>query len=391
MKVFTDLLRALRRGREREDKLKMSIGRIFLAFGFLMSLIAVPLFARGSRENSDRVEELLGAGATFPYPLYSKMFSEYGKLKGVRINYQAIGSGGGIRQLLSKTVDFGGTDAFMDDKDLAKAKASTNNEILHIPICLGAVVITYNLALNSLNNGLKGKHLRLTPDVIGDIFLEKIKRWNDLRISKLNPGIKFPEIDITVVHRSDGSGTTFVFSDYLSKVNPEWKERIGSGKLLDWPVGIGGKGNPGVAGLVKQIKGSIGYVELVYAVQNKMPYAAIKNSNGNFIIPSLSTVSLAADIDIPEDTRISITNTRAGRGYPISSFTWIIFYKEQHYGGRSLKRAQELLSLLWWMIHDGQKYTGALEYAKLPDTAVRKAETIINSVVYDGKPIRFNR
>ncbi len=366
----------------------MKIVRKFLLFVLLALTVAIPIFGRGNKENNDRVKELLGAGATFPYPLYSRMFGEYRKLRNVKVNYQAIGSGGGIRQLLSRTVDFGGTDAFMNDRELAEAKSSTGNEILHIPTCLGAVVITYNLPSVG---GLEGGHLKLTSDVIGAIFLGKIKRWNNPQISELNPGVKFPDMGITVVHRSDGSGTTFVFSDYLSRVNVEWKEKVGRGKSLNWPVGVGGKGNPGVASLVKQIKGAIGYVELIYAVQNKMSYAAIENRSGNFVIPSLKTVSLAANVHIPKDTRISLTDTKAKNGYPISSFTWLIFYKEQHYGGRSLKRAQELVSLLWWMVHDGQRYNETLEYAKLPDTAVKRAEAIIGSVVYDGKPVKFNR
>ncbi len=345
---------------------------------FLLVMLGSPVFARGSKEHRIRGEELLGAGATFPYPLYSRMFHEYGRLRGVKVNYQAIGSGGGIRQLLSKTVDFGATDAFMNNAE----------GILHIPTCLGAVVVTYNLPFAK---ELTARRLRLSPEVISDIFLGKIRKWGDPKISKLNPGVSLPNMDITVVHRSDGSGTTFIFSDYLFKTSEEWREKIGKGKSLNWPVGVGGKGNPGVAGLVKQIRGAVGYVELVYAVQNNMPYAAIRNRNGKFVVPSLNTVSLAADIDIPGDTRVSITDTSAKEGYPISSFTWIIFYREQHYSNRSIERAKELLSLLWWMVHDGQRYTKALGYAKLPEAAVRRAEAIINSAVYDGKPIEFGR
>ena len=226
--------------------------------------------------------ELLGAGATFPYPLYSKMFDAYHEQHGVKVNYQAIGSGGGIRQLINKTVDFGATDAFMSDEELSQ----TDGTILHIPTCLGAVVVTCNLPGNP--------RLKLTPDIIADIFFGKITNWNDPRIKKVNPTLPLPDMHIVVVHRSDGSGTTFIFSDYLSKVSSEWKEKMGTGKALNWLVGLGAKGNAGVAGLVQQVPGSVGYVELVYALQNNMPISAIRNKSGNFIIPSISSVSLAA-------------------------------------------------------------------------------------------------
>lgn len=361
--------------------MKHSYRNIFIMFlTTFMALTTIFSAFTGGQVEAKRASsnvELLGAGATFPYPLYSKMFNEYNKLLGVKVNYQAIGSGGGIRQLLSKTVDFGGTDAFMSDKELAKS----DGQILHIPTCLGAVVITYNLP--------GSPKLKLTSEIIVDAFLGKIQKWNDMRIKALNPGVNLPDLKINIVHRSDGSGTTFIFSDYLSKVSKVWDSRIGRGKALNWPVGVGGKGNPGVAGLVKQTNGAMGYVELIYALQNKMPYALIKNKSGNFIEPSLGTVSLAANISIPADTRVSITNTDAAKGYPISSFTWIIFYKEQNYNNRSLTQAKELLSLLWWIEHDGQKYNETLEYARLPEAAVKKAETILNSVVYNGKKIDF--
>jgi len=259
--------------------------------------IASILMLTGYGKKSSSSVELMGAGATFPYPLYSKMFDEYYKENGAKVNYQAIGSGGGIRQLLNKVVDFGGTDAFLSDEELAKAPA----KILHIPTCLGAVVVTYNISGNPT--------LKLTPDVIADIFLGKINKWNDKRIKSLNPNVKLPNANITVVHRSDGSGTTFIFSDYLSKVNSEWSKKVGRGTSLNWPVGLGGKGNPGVAGLVTQSPNSIGYVELIYALQNNMPYASIKNKKGNFVMPTLKSVSLAANIDLSDDTRVSITDT----------------------------------------------------------------------------------
>ncbi len=320
--------------------------------------------------------ELLGAGATFPYVLYSKMFDVYHKQTGVKVNYQSIGSGGGIRQLKEKTVDFGASDAFLSDDQLKEY----DSPVLHMPTCLGAVVITYNLPGNP--------ELKLTPDVIVDIFLGKIKKWNDPRIVALNPNVKLPNMNITVVHRSDGSGTTFIFVDYLSKVGKEWETRVGRGTSVAWPIGLGAKGNEGVTGLVKQIPGSIGYVELTYAKQNKLPTALVKNKKGNFVKPTLPSITAAAGkIKIPDDTRVSITDTDADDGYPISSFTWILVYKEQKYKNRSLERAKQLVKLLWWIIHDGQNYTEPLDYAKLSTEAVKKAEAIIKSITYDGKPI----
>jgi phosphate transport system substrate-binding protein len=320
-------------------------------------------------------KELLGAGATFPYPLYSKMFDVYHQATGLKVNYQAIGSGGGIRQLISKTVDFGGSDAIMSDKDLNEAGAP----ILHIPTCAGAVVVTYNLADNP--------KLKFTPDVIADIFLGKIKKWNDARIKALNSGVDLPGTDITVVHRSDGSGTTFIFSSYLSKVSPDWKDSVGAGPSLNWPVGLGGKGNPGVAGLVQQTPGSLGYVELIYALQNKMPYGIVKNKTGNFIDPTIASVSMAADTALPDDMKVNLTDTDAAHGYPISGFTWIILYKEQNYGNKPADKAKLLVDMLWWMTHQGQQYAEPLEYAPLSKAAAAKAEKLIKSITYDGKPI----
>lgn len=319
--------------------------------------------------------ELLGAGATFPYPLYSKMFDAYWKTTGVKVNYQAIGSGGGIRQLMNMTVDFGGSDAFMSDDELARAPA----KIMHIPICLGAIVLTCNLPGNP--------ELKFTPELVADIFWGKIKKWSDKRIRVVNPEAKLPDFDIAVVHRSDGSGTTFVFTDYLSKISKEWEKKVGRGKAVNWPVGLGAKGNPGVAGLVKQVPGTIGYVELVYAVQNKMPVALLINKKGRFVTPSVVSTTLAANVPLPEDTRISLTNTDALEGYPISSFTWILAYKEQAYKKRSMEKARELVKLIWWMTHEGQKYTEPLHYAPLPEEAVKRVEKIIKSITYNGGPI----
>ncbi len=319
--------------------------------------------------------ELVGAGATFPAPVYTKMFDQYGSNTGVKINYQAIGSGGGQSQLKNKTVDFGASDAFVTDDQMKDFPAP----IVHVPTVAGAVVFTYNLPGNP--------ELKLTSDVLADIFLGKISRWSDPRIAALNPSVKLPQLAISVVHRSDGSGTTAVFSDYLSKVSPDWKQKVGTGTSLSWPVGVGAKGNPGVAGLVKQLPGSAGYVELIYALQNTMPYASIKNKSGNYIKPSLESTSVACDVAIPADTRVSVTDTAAPNGYPIASFTWIILYKEQAYGNRPQAKAMETVKLLWWMIHDGQKLAEPLAYASLPKSAVGKAEAVIRSIVYNGTPL----
>ncbi len=321
-------------------------------------------------------QELLGAGATFPQPLYSKMFDAYNNQYKVKVNYQGIGSGGGINQLIKKTVDFGGTDAFMTENELKEAGA----QVLHIPTCLGAVVVTYNLPGNP--------KLNFTPDLIADIFMSKITKWGDPRIAAVNPNVKLPDLPIIVVNRADGSGTTYIFSEYLTKVSAEWKEKIGTGKSLKWPAGqIGQKGNPGVAGYVKQTPGAVGYVELLYALQNKMAFGNVKNKSGKIIEPTIKAVSAAANIRIPDDTNVSLTDTDAADGYPISSFTWLIFYKEQNYGNRNAERAEALAKMLLWMVTDGQKYVEPLQYAPLSKEAAAKSVKLIRSVTYNGKPI----
>ncbi len=337
------------------------------ALSFLMTLV---ILITATVNGVAKEQELIGAGATFPYPLYSKMFDVYSKEYGVKINYQAIGSGGGIRQLINRTVDFAGSDAIMSDKELAEARAP----VLHIPTCAGAVVITYNLSGNP--------QLKFTPDVIADIFLGKISKWTDRRLSQINPGVKLPDTHLAVVHRSDGSGTTFIFSDYLSKVSKEWKEKVGAGTSLNWPTGLGGKGNPGVAGLVQQTPGSIGYVELIYALQNKMPYGTVKNKKGNFVKATLTSTSKAADTNLPDDMKVMLTNTDAPEGYPISGFTWILVYKDLNYGGRTEDKSKEVVKLLWWITHEGQKYAEPLDYAPLSKKAVEKAQRIIKSITY---------
>lgn len=342
--------------------------KILISLGILMAGFVLLL-------NSAGAIELTGAGATFPYPLYSKMFNEYYKQFGVKINYQAIGSGGGIRQIRAKTVDFGASDAFLSDEEMGKF----SHPVVHIPICAGAVVITYNLPHNP--------KLKLTPEIISGIFLGKITNWNDPRIRSINPDVKLPDMKTIVVHRSDGSGTTFIFSDYLSKVSEEWRKKVGRGKSLNWPVGLGGKGNPGVAGLVRQIPGAIGYVELIYALQNRMPFAYLRNKAGNFIIPSIKSVTRAGDTYLPPDMRVTLTDTDAEFGYPISGFTWIIVYKDLSNGGLSYEKAKALVKLLWWMTHEGQKYAEPLQYAPLSKEAQKKAEEIIKSITYNGKSL----
>jgi phosphate transport system substrate-binding protein len=320
---------------------------------------------------------LQGAGATFPNPLYQKWLSEYGKANSaIRIDYQSIGSGGGIKQIKEQTVDFGATDAPMKDEDMKSAPG----ELLHIPTVLGAVVITYNL------QGVT-QPLRFSPDVIADIFLGKVKRWDDPRIKADNPGVNLPAADITVVHRSDGSGTSAVFTDYLSKVSPEWKEKVGSGTSPNWPVGLGGKGNEGVTGQVKQTPNTIGYVELAYAVQNKLPVALVKNASGNFVEPSLEAVTAAAAESLPTtppDLRVSITNAGGANAYPISSYTYILAYKDQ----KNAAKGKALVDFLWWGIHDGEAFAKDLQYAPLPAEIVRRAEAQINSITSGGRPLR---
>jgi phosphate transport system substrate-binding protein len=342
----------------------------------LFSLSGLIISGCGKSDKKDSgSKELLGAGATFPYPLYSKMFDAYSKEKNIKVNYQSVGSGAGIQQLTSKTVDFGASDAFMSDEELSKAPA----KVIHIPMCLGAVTIVYNLEGNPA--------LKFTPEVLSDIFLGKIKKWDDENIKSLNPDIKLPAKEINVVHRSDGSGTTYIFTDYLSKVSEVWKSSVGTGKSVNWPAGLGAKGNEGVGGFVKQTPGSIGYVELIYALQNNMPMASLKNKKGNFIAPSLKSTNAAANVLLPEDTRVSLTNSDADEGYPIVSFTWILLYREQKYENRSEEKAQELIKLLYWMVHEGQQYVEPLSYATLSSEAVKKAEAILKSVTYDGKPL----
>ncbi|HSY84792.1 MAG TPA: phosphate ABC transporter substrate-binding protein PstS [Gemmatimonadaceae bacterium] len=329
------------------------------------ALIGVPLTV--GAQSAD----LTGAGATFPYPIYSKWFSDYATKTNVRINYQSIGSGGGVRQISELTVDFGASDGPMTDAELANAKGGP---ILHIPTVLGADVLTYNIP------GVT-QTLKVSPEVIAGIFLGKITKWNDPQLVALNPGVKLPNIDLLVVHRSDGSGTTYIWTDYLSSVSPDWAKGPGKGKDVQWPVGIGGKGNEGVSGQVKQTPYSVGYIELAYARQNKLPYALVKNASGKFIEPTIESVTaaaagVAAKLPASTDYRVSIVNTPAADGYPIASFTWLLVYKNQ----KDAVKGKKLVDFIKWMLHDGQKEVSALDYAPLPDAVVKRLDTYITQI-----------
>ena len=350
----------------------MSVSKIVVWLSAIVLLLATV-----ACNNNGGSVTLQGAGASFPSPLYQKWLSEYGKLHAnVKIDYQSIGSGGGIKQLKEQTVDFGASDAPMTDADLKSAPG----EILHVPTVLGAVVITYNLA------GMK-QPLRFSPEALADIFLGKIKKWNDPKIAADNPGVTLPTSDITVIHRSDSSGTSAVFTDYLSKVSPEWKEKVGAGVSPSWPIGIGGKGNEGVTGQVKNTPNTIGYVELAYAVKNNLPVAHVKNAGGSFIEPSIDAVTAAAAAsagNMPDDLRVSITNAAGAQAYPISSYTYILVYKDQKDAGKG----KALVDFLWWGIHDGEGFAKELQYAPLPADIVKKAEAKIKSVTSNGTALR---
>jgi len=312
---------------------------------------------------------LNGAGATFPYPMYSKWFSKYHDAHpDIQFNYQSIGSGGGIRQVLAGTVDFGASDGPMTDEQLAQAKT----KILHVPTVLGAVVPAYNVS------GISGE-IKFTPDVLAGIFLGKITNWNDKGIASANPGVNFPKDEpIVVIHRSDGSGTTFIFTDYLSKVSSDWQSQAGKGTSVKWPVGLGGKGNEGVAGMIRQMQGSIGYIELIYAVQNKISYGTVRNASGAFVKASLDSVTAAAASvkNMPADFRVSITNAPGKDAYPISSFTWLLIPAQ----AKDAAKGKIIADFLNWMVDDGQKMTADLTYAPLPASVVTKVKDEIKQV-----------
>ena len=336
--------------------------------------VAFAMVACGGNANNEgrSAQELSGAGATFPLPFYNVVFEQFGQVNGDQVAYGGIGSGGGVRNLRDKIVDFAGSDAFLSDKELAEMEP-----VVHIPTCMGAVVVAYNL--DGVNE------LKLSGDIIADIFAGEIKMWNDERLMALNPGVELPAEAIIPVYRSDGSGTTFVFTDYLTKVSPMWKEKYGMGKSVNFPIGQAAKGNPGVAGVIKQTKNTIGYVGSEYAFAQKIPYARVMNQRGEFVLPTSATISAAASGEIPTDTRCSITNSDAAGAYPISTFTWMIIYKEQNYSDRTKEQAVATLDLLKYILSDeAQRITTEVHYAPLPAKAKELSVANLKTVTYDG-------
>ncbi len=324
-----------------------------------------------------QAQKLTGAGATFPNPIYSKWFDAYNKKTGIQINYQSIGSGGGIRQFTEGTVDFGATDGPMNESQLT----AVNGNVVHLPTVLGAVVVTYNLP------SVGSTQLKLDGNTLVDIFMGRITKWNDKRIAALNPGVTLPNLDLIVVHRSDGSGTTYVFTDFLNKYSREWKDKVGYATSVNWPVGLGGKGNEGVTQQVKQVEGALGYVELIYAVSNNLPYMLLKNSAGNFVAPSLESASAAAaSAKLGKDTdfRVSITNAPGKDTYPITSFTWLLVHKDD----KNPAKAKLVRDFLTWMISDeAQAMAQELKYAPLPAEVRSLIAERIKSLKAAGKPI----
>ena len=341
----------------------------------LAVVLALTACGGNSNDGGRKAQELSGAGATFPLPFYNVVFENFSQVNGDVVAYGGIGSGGGVRNLRDKIVDFAGSDAFLSDKEMAEM-----NPVIHIPTCMGAVVVAYNL------DGVD--ELKLSGEVIADIFAGNIKMWNDERLAALNPDVTLPAEAIIPVFRSDGSGTTFVFTDYLTKVSPMWKEKFGAGKSVNFPSGQAAKGNPGVAGVVKQTKNSIGYVGSEYAFAQNIPYAQIQNIRGEFVLPSSASISAAASGVIPADTRCSITNADAAGAYPISTFTWMIIYKEQNYSDRSKEQAVATLDLLQYILSDEvQKITSEVHYAPLPDKAKELSIKNLKTVTFDGAAI----
>lgn len=336
---------------------------------------AVLLTACGGSKKSNK--SLDGAGATFPLPFYNLVFKKYHNESGVAVNYGAQGSGAGINSLKNKVVDFAGSDAYLTDEEMKEMPG----EVIHIPTCIGAVVVAYNLP--------EVKDLQLSGEVIADIYMGKIKQWNDKAIADLNPTQKLPDQAITVVYRSDGSGTTNVFSNYLSKVSAAWRDSIGSGKSLNWPVGMAAKGNPGVSGVVQQTKGAIGYIGSEYSFFGNLPAARIRNSSGAFITASTESISAAAEgNNIPADSRIMITNSSNPNAYPISCLTWLLIYKEQSYANRSEEQARETVALMKWMLSDDTQHEATkVHYSPLPKSMQENALKSLEGVTYNGKPI----
>ena len=349
--------------------------KIFKSAMTMVAAITMVSCGGNATNGSREAQELSGAGATFPLPFYNVVFEKFAEVNGDVVAYGGIGSGGGVRNLRDKIVDFAGSDAFLSDKEMAEMAP-----VVHIPTCMGAVVLAYNL------DGVK--ELKLSGEIIADIFAGNIKMWNDERLVALNPDVKLPNESIIPVFRSDGSGTTFVFTDYLTKVSPMWKEKYGAGKSVNFPSGQAAKGNPGVAGVIKQTKNSIGYVGSEYAFAQKIPYAKIKNQRGEIVEPNAASISAAASGVIPTDTRCSITNADAKGAYPISTFTWMIIYKEQNYSDRSKEQALATLDLLQYILSDeAQNITSEVHYAPLPAKAKELSMTNLKSVTYDGVAI----
>lgn len=349
--------------------------KILLSIVTLTFAIVMASCGSNTNDNSRKAQELSGAGATFPLPFYNAVFEQFAETKGDAVAYGGIGSGGGVRNLRDKIVDFAGSDAFLTEKEMADM-----NPVIHIPTCMGAVVLAYNL------EGVK--ELRLTGEIIADIFAGNIKMWNDERIKSLNPQALLPNEAIIPVFRSDGSGTTFVFTDYLTKVSQMWASKFGAGKSVNFPVGQAAKGNPGVASVIKQTKNSIGYVGSEYAFAQKIAYAKIQNQDGEFVAPSSASISAAASGNIPADTRTSITNSAAKGAYPISTFTWMIIYKEQNYSDRSKEQAMATLDLIQYILSDeAQKITAFVHYAPLPTKAKEISLANLKTVTYNGEAI----
>jgi len=343
----------------------------------IIALLAAATMVAGFASAQGKANELLGSGATFPQPLYVAIFDQYLKANKVKVNFNGNGSGAGIKDLSTKTTDFGASDAPMNEGEIKAAGA----EVVHVPATIGAIVVTYNVP--GVKTGLK-----LTGSVIAGIFLGTIDKWNDAEIVKLNPGVKLPDLQIIVVRRSDSSGTSFNFTGYLTKVSPEWAKNVGQNKSPKWPVGVGGKGNPGVASYVKQVPGSLGYVEIAYAIQNKMDVALIQNKSGNFIDPrDLKAVSLAGDVEFPADGKADIIDTPAKGGYPIAATTWLLVYKDQSYT-KDAAKSKAVVDLFWYVLHDGQKLSEKNLYAQLPPSAIKVAEHLIKSVTFDGKALK---
>jgi len=337
--------------------------------GLMAALIALPcglLYAQPI---------ISGAGATFPSPLYFKWIEEYGKAVPSRITYRETGSTDGIRLLLDREVDFGATDVFLSNGRMNQV----SDTLLHLPTCIGAVAIIYHLEGNP--------DIRLTPSLLADIFMGRITYWSDDRIRKINPSANIKPLKITVIHRSEGSGTTFLLSDYFSQVSADWKKNIGTGPMIRWPVGLGVQENSGVAGLVKKIPGGIGYVSLNYAIKNRISTAALRNAAGNFVKPTVTAVSAAAAIDLPRDTRVLLTNSRLPRAYPICGFTYIVVFREQFYRDHSEEHARALVKFILWCLQEGQHHAEPLFYAPLPEDTILHVERVLRSITYKGKPL----